>query len=158
MVGAGAVVFAVMGYVIAKQEPDKTVGSQVRLNPKLLATILGESQQSVQKAIEYLCAPDEHSTSKEEGGRRLIKLGEFDYRVVNGQKYRMIRDSEARREQNRLAQSKHREKLSQAQQKRKLDNDSRQRRYDKAHGDGDSKKADEVAMEQLPDGYAGEVL
>ncbi len=104
MVGSGAVVFAVMGYVIAKQIPDRKVGSQVRLNPLLLATILGESERDIQKAIEKLCSPDAKSTTKTDGGRRLRKIGEFDYQVVNGAKYLSIRDEESRREQNRIAQ------------------------------------------------------
>jgi hypothetical protein len=110
MVGAGAVVFAVWGYVIAKQVPDRLVGSQVRLNPKLLATIIGEEEGEVVKAIKFLCAPDPHSTTKVHDGRRLVKLGEFDYQVVNGAKYRAIRDEESRREQNRLSQLRWRAK------------------------------------------------
>lgn len=110
MVGAGAVVFAVMGYVIAKQEPDREVGSQVRLNPVLLATILGEPEKDIVKAIEFLSSPDPSSTTKKQEGRRLVKIGEFDYQVVNGAKYRAIRDEETRREQNREAQRRYRKK------------------------------------------------
>lgn len=108
MIGAGAMVFAVWGYVIGKMKPDGKVGMQVRLNPKLLGPILGESPEEVEKAIDYLCQPDKHSTSKAEGGRRLVRLGEFDYRVVNGLKYRSIRNEEERREQNRSAQERFR--------------------------------------------------
>lgn len=112
MIGAGATVFAVWGYVIANQEPDRNVGSQVRLNPRLLSAIIGESENAMQKAIEYLCRSDPKSTTKSKDGRRLIKLGEFDYQVVNGAKYRAIRDEETRREQNRQAQRRHRVKKS----------------------------------------------
>src|SRR6185503_20561610 len=42
MVGSGAAVFAVMGYVIANWKPDKEVGGQIRLNTTILATIFGE--------------------------------------------------------------------------------------------------------------------
>lgn len=112
LVGSGAVVFAVMGYVIAKQIPDRVMGSQVRLNPVLLAAILGESQDDIESAIEKLCSPDERSTTKAKEGRRLVKIGEFDYQVVNGAKYRAIRDQESRMEQNRLAQQRHRAKKS----------------------------------------------
>ena len=112
MVGAGAVVFAVMGYVIAKQVPDRVVGSQVRLNPTLLAAILGEDEKDIVRAIEKLCAPDGKSTTKTNEGRRLVKIGEFDYQVVNGAKYRAIRDEETRMEQNRIAQRKHRARKS----------------------------------------------
>lgn len=114
MIGAGAVVFAVWGYVIATQVPDKIVGSQVRLNPRLLAAILGEDEKEVRQAIEYLCAADGASTTKVEAGRRLKRLGEFDFQVVNGAKYRAIRDEEQRREQNREAQRRYREKKPRA--------------------------------------------
>lgn len=108
--GAGAVVFAVMGYIIATQVPDKKLGSVVTLNPKKLADTLGEGQNDVLAAIEYLCKPDDQSTTKKAEGRRLIRVGEFEYQVVNGAKYRAIRDEEERRAQNREAQRRHREK------------------------------------------------
>lgn len=108
MVGSGAVVFAVWGYVIAKMKPDKEVGAQVTLNARLLEAILGETEEKIQTAIEFLCAPDPRSRTKTEEGRRLVRLGEFDYRVVNGAKYRWIQDEDSRREQNRVAQAKHR--------------------------------------------------
>lgn len=127
MVGAGAVVFAVMGYVIANMVPDREVGTQVEINPKLLAFILGESEKEVQGAIDYLCSPDPNSRSKVEGGRRLVKLGQFDYQVVNGAKYRAIRDEEKRREQNRVAQRIHRGKLKSGMGAREAENERRLR-------------------------------
>ncbi len=102
----------VMSYVIAHAVPDKEVGTQVELNPKAMADKFGESEEAVRKAIEFLCGPDPDSTSPEEGGRRLIKIGAFSYRVVNGAKYRAIRDEEDRRRQNREAQTRFREKKS----------------------------------------------
>ena len=110
MVGSGAIVFAVWGYVIANQEPDKAVGSQVTINPAVLAAILGEPQDAVERAIIRLCSPDPKSTTKKEEGRRLIKIGEFDYQVVNGRKYLKIRDEDARRAQNRDAQQRKRDR------------------------------------------------
>lgn len=98
----------VMSYVIANAVPDREVGTQVELNPKALADKFGESEDEVKKAIEFLCNPDPDSTSTEEGGRRLIKIGAFAYRVVNGAKYRAIRDEEARRAQVRTAVARHR--------------------------------------------------
>jgi len=164
MIGAGAVVFAVMGYVIAKQVPDRSVGSQVRLNPKLLSTILGENENQIVKAIEYLCSPDDGSTTKAEQGRRLIKIGEFDYQVVNGAKYRAIRDEEARREQNRVAQQKHREKVSgkpsrgwvgQPRNATRVMMDTKERQFLKAEANGDTKEADRISAENLPSGKFG---
>ena len=102
--GSGAVVFAVWGYVIACQVPDREHGSVVTLNARKLADTLGEEVADVESAIEFLCRPDERSTTKEDEGRRLVKLGEFEYRVVNGAKYRAIRDEEERRRQSREAQ------------------------------------------------------
>lgn len=102
MVGAGAAAFAVWGYVIANQTPDKVVGMQVTLNPKLLAVIIGEPESVIDGAIKFLCAPDPKSTTPDDGGRRLVKVGMFDYRVVNGKKYASIRDEEERREKNRI--------------------------------------------------------
>lgn len=108
MIGAGAVVFAVMGYVIANGVPDRKVGMQVELNPKLLAFILGETEKDVGKAIEYLCKEDSNSRTDTHDGRRLIRLGQFAYQVVNGAKYRAIRDEERRRETDRESKRRQR--------------------------------------------------
>jgi hypothetical protein len=110
MVGAGAIIFAVWGYVIAKQRPCAEYGSQVKLNPKVVGPILGETPEDIEKAIEYLRSPDPNSQSKEKEGRRLIRIGQFDYQVVNGAKYASIRNYEQRREQNREAQRRFRAK------------------------------------------------
>jgi len=110
MFGAGPVPFALMPYIIATARPDSKVGAQVELNPKLLAAIIGAPESEIQAGIDYLCSPDPDSRSTEEGGRRLVKLGPFDYRVVNYAKYRAIRDEEERRSQNRDAQARFRAK------------------------------------------------
>lgn len=115
LVGSGALVFSVMGYVIAKQRPAGEIGKQrmeVLLNPKVIAPILGEMEAGVQKAIEFLCAPDPLTTTPGEEGRRLVKIGNFQYWVVNGWKYRQERQAEIRREQNRLAQQRYRAKVN----------------------------------------------
>lgn len=96
--------FAVLDFVITTQKPSREHGSVVEINPVLLGAILGESVEDVNEAINFLCSPDKHSRSKEEDGRRMVKLGEFLYRVVNGAKYRAIRDEDQRRTQNREAQ------------------------------------------------------
>lgn len=110
MVGAGSPVFAVWGYVVANMKPDVKVGAQVELNPKLLGFIIGEPQAVIEKALAVLCAPDPNSRSKAEEGRRLVKIGTFDYKVVNGPKYLAIRDEEARRDANREYKRKERAK------------------------------------------------
>jgi uncharacterized phage protein (TIGR02220 family) len=94
MVGSGAVVFAVWGYVISHQKPPSFI---VELNSKLLAFILGEEEDNVKKAIEHLCSPDTKSRSREFEGRKLLQEGEYSYRVVNGAHYHNIRNNEERR-------------------------------------------------------------
>ena len=99
MYGAGVEVFALWGYVIAH-----TVDSQVELNPDYLAPLLGTSPETVRTALAYLCAPDPVSRSKGHDGRRLIKEGEYAYRVPNHEHYRRIRDEADRREYMRTYQ------------------------------------------------------
>jgi hypothetical protein len=103
--------FAVWGYVIAHMKPDAEVGAQVELNPKLLSAILGEDERVVQGVIDRLCEPDEISTSKAEEGRRLVRLGQFAYRVVNGAHYMAIRNEDERREYFRIHKRKERARL-----------------------------------------------
>lgn len=110
MIGAGSPTFAVWGYVIANMKPDKEHGMVVELNPVLLAFILGDAQEVVGQAIEKLMAPDPRSKSKEQEGRRLIQVGQFDYWVVNGLEYQRLRNEDERREYNRTRQSTWREK------------------------------------------------
>ncbi len=97
MIGAGCHVFATWGYAIANC--DET--GCVELNPKLLAMLLGASIDRVKEAIDYLVQPDPDSRSKEEAGCRLIKEGQFLYRIVNYSKYCAIRDKHNRREYQR---------------------------------------------------------
>ena len=87
MVGSGAHVFAVWGYVIANTKQD----GSIELNPIILATILGEQREIIDTAIETLMSPDPHSRSKIEEGRRLVKEGEFLYRVPTYHHYQNIR-------------------------------------------------------------------
>lgn len=141
MVGAGSHVFAVMGYIIAKQVPDKTVGSQVRLNPALLSAILGDSPERVQQAIDYLCAPDPKSNTPDKEGRRLVQVGQFDYQVVNGALYQAIRNEEDRRTQNREA--KRRERANKASVKK--GGGAMEKAFVAAEKNGDQAAADQIA-------------
>lgn len=119
MIGAGPLPFAIMGYVISNAMPDRNLGGYVQLHPIVLASTIGKvTPEQVSEAIEFLCAPDPLTTTPGDEGRRLVKIGPFDYRVVNYAKYKAIRDEEERREQNRLAQEKHRQKKKEAEEKR----------------------------------------
>lgn len=97
MVGAGCSVFAVWTYALANSD----AGGYVELNPKLLAMVLGGSVQEIEQAIDFLMRPDPDSRSKTEEGRRIVKEGQFLYRLVNYEKYRAIRDKQDRREYQR---------------------------------------------------------
>jgi hypothetical protein len=83
------------------------------LNPKLLAfTLAGTrsgAEEEVREAIEFLCAVDPESRSRAEDGRRMVKEGEFQYRVVNWEIYQGIRNEEQRREYNRIKQAEYRQ-------------------------------------------------
>ena len=98
MVGKGAVVFAVWGYAIAHTNQD----SLVEINPVLIAAMIGCQTTDVDAALDFLCAEDPRSRSKNDGGKRLVKEGEFLYRTVNYLDYNAIKNEPARREYNRI--------------------------------------------------------
>lgn len=108
MVGSGSAVFAVWGYVISKMAADAEVGAQVDLNPALLAFVIGEDEPVIEAAITKLCEPDPKSRTAEKEGRRLVRLGQFAYQVVNGVKYLGMRDLEAKRAADRQRKAKSR--------------------------------------------------
>lgn len=91
LLGAGAEVFALMGYVISHQKPPDFT---VEVNPKLVCVMLGEPESEIQAALEFLCKPDPRSRSDKEEGRRLVKVGQFLYHVVNGQSYHGLKSQE----------------------------------------------------------------
>ena len=93
MMGQGALAFAVWGYVISHVKDDT-----IELNPRLLAALIGEGEHNIKATLAAFCRPDPHSRTKDEDGRKLIKIGEFAYRVVNAKKYRSMRNEEDRRE------------------------------------------------------------
>ena len=106
LVGAGLNVFAVWGYVIAN-----TARGCVELNPKLLAAILGGTEDEIRAAITCLSKPDPSSRSKEHEGRRLLKEGEFLYAVPTAETYRKIINEDDRREYMRVKQQEHRARV-----------------------------------------------
>jgi hypothetical protein len=106
MFGAGPTVFAVWGYVIAN-----TREGTIELNPKLLASIIGTTEVNIKKAIQYLAKPDLHSRSKKENGRRLIREGEFMYRVPTYFDYRGLQDENQRREYLRVKKAESRARI-----------------------------------------------
>jgi hypothetical protein len=113
MMGAGPSVMSAWSYAIAHQKPTRSGGvfeMVVELNPELMAFQIGDKLENVLGALKYLCSPDKKRPGQEEDGRRMVHLGGYLYRVVNGVKYREIRDAEERKAQLREAQRKHRAK------------------------------------------------
>ena len=103
LVGAGMNVFAVWNYIITKSR-----AGCVEINPKLLAFTLGGKEEEVESALKFLQRPDPISRSKAEDGRRIIKEGQFQYRVVNWEFYQRIKNEDDRREYNRRKQAEYR--------------------------------------------------
>lgn len=99
MYGAGPDVFAVWGYVIAHAR-DGTV----ELNPRALAPVIGTTVARIQAAVAFLCRPDPHSRNPADDGRRLVREGEYQYRVVSHAVYRALRTADDRREYMRRKQ------------------------------------------------------
>jgi len=101
-------VLALWPYVMSNARIDEN--SQVELNPRMLSGIFGEPVESIEKAIDFLCAPDPHSRTSSEDGRRLIKVGSFAYKVVNLEKYRDSECDDTKRKYWREYRSKRRSK------------------------------------------------
>lgn len=84
---------------------------------RAIAEETGISIDRVKTALANLEAPDLESRSPEEEGRRIVPLDEhraWGWRIVNYPKYRSIRNEDDRREQNRLAQQRWRDKQKKA--------------------------------------------
>lgn len=87
------------------------------IHPRAIAEEVGLPIDAVRSALEVLESPDDESRSPEEQGRRIIRMDEhraWGWRVVNYAKYRAIRSEDDRREQNREAQARWREKNKQS--------------------------------------------
>jgi len=88
----------------------------VDMHFRAIAEEVGITIERVKAAVINLEMPDQESRSHEEEGKRLIRLDEhreWGWRVVNYLKYRAIRNEDDRREQNRAAQEKFRNKSNQ---------------------------------------------
>lgn len=104
MYGRPPLVFAVWSYAIAHMRPRRSDGEcYVEVNPALLSGVFASTADEVLAALAELESPDPASRTPEDGGARLVLVGEWrgpgpmQYRVVNGARYRAIRDEEERR-------------------------------------------------------------
>jgi hypothetical protein len=94
MSGAGADMFAIWAYILANSD----VNGEVELNPKLIAVMIGMPVENTIAVIEKLQQSDPNSRSKDQDGKRLIKSGEFLYKIVNYQFYREIQNKKNQRD------------------------------------------------------------
>src|SRR3990167_747408 len=80
---------------------------------KAISDETGLPREKVEAAIKNLESPDPESRSPEMDGCRIVLMDEhrlWGWKIVNYGKYRAIRNEEDRREQNRLAQERWRNK------------------------------------------------
>lgn len=94
MAGAGSDVFAVWAFALANADAT----GRVELNPKIIAVLIGMTEENVKNVIEKLCQPDPNSRSKELDGKRLTREGEFLYFIVNYAYYRAIQNKRSQTE------------------------------------------------------------
>lgn len=97
MFGAGLPVMAVWPYMLATCDKK----GRVEVNPPMVAVMLGCTADDVSFALEFLAAPDPNSRTKDHDGRRIEKIGQFMYQILNYVKYRDIRAEEERKEYQR---------------------------------------------------------
>ena len=140
MVGAGSHVFSVWGYCIANADPESHT---VDLNPVLLSTIIGESVERIEAAIEFLCSPDPNSHNDEHEGRRLLNTGGFEYFLVSHKIYRDLTNKEDLRAYFREAKRKQRSMSKTVKDNIGQSQDSASVSSSVSSSEGDSLKGDE---------------
>jgi hypothetical protein len=77
MRGSGPEFFSVWGYVISHMMPNKEYGTTVELNPGIIGFLIGMPEAAVLAKIEQMCQPDAKSRTKDEEGRKLVKVAEY---------------------------------------------------------------------------------
>lgn len=103
---AGAVPFAVFMLLLAKAKPPDGVA---RVSSSAIAGVLRITDEECLKAFAVLQAPDRESRSLENEGRRIERV-DGGWLILNYWKYRVMRDPDTRREQNREAAKRWRAK------------------------------------------------
>jgi hypothetical protein len=150
MRGAGSAFFAVWGYIISHMKPNRKHGTTVEINPDIVAFLLGEKPDVVRGVIAKMCGPDPRSRTEDKGGRKLVKLAEYTYHVVNGDYYRSIRNEEERREYQRIKQAGYRAKKTNRQLRGRPGAATGEAAYVRAEQSGASQKQlDALAAEGL---------
>ncbi len=108
----------------------------VDMHPRAIAEEVGLTVDQVRSALVVLESPDDESRSPEEQGRRIVRLDahrDWGWVVVNYAKYRAIRSEDDRREQNRLAQERWRNKNKPASAEGKPDKPMQRQKQRQKH-------------------------
>ena len=80
----------------------------VELNPREVALLIGQcTEADVAGAIEFFTKPDPQSETKKEEGRRLVRMSQYVYRVVNFMEYRNRVSNSLTAVKNRQAVARH---------------------------------------------------
>jgi hypothetical protein len=111
MMGEGPLKMAVWSYVLSHAYPVVEGGVEmgvVELNPSMVAFLIGGcTGEEVESVIRWAEGPDERSESKKEEGRRLVRMTQFIYRVVNFMEYRNRASNSLSAVKNREAVARH---------------------------------------------------
>lgn len=152
MFGRGAILMATWTYVLSNMVPNfKDKNFYVTINIPLLAAILGEAKEDVERAVTELCSEDPHSQMKTEEGRRLVQTGSFEYRVVNGAAYNDIRRREVKREEWREIKRRKSQEAAERKGKRPSGSVTRnEQQFSAALERGDVPEADRIVAMGLP--------
>lgn len=145
MVGAGPDVFAVWGYVIAN-----CVDSQIEINPRYLAPILGCDIELVKAAVEYLCKPDEESRNKDNNGARLVYQTGFTYIVPSHRIYRNILNEDDRRDYFRKKKQEQRARQTMSNEVSKTVKDSQRMSNMSTHTEAETEAEAETDTPPTP--------
>jgi hypothetical protein len=73
-----------------------------------LARRFNVTSEQLQTAFDILASPDPNSTTKDEDGRRIVRISANLWQIVNYTYYRGMKDPEEEREKTRLRVAKHR--------------------------------------------------
>ncbi len=104
MAGKGSDVFAIWCYVLAH-----AWDNIVDINISLVAFMIGMPEQRAREVVEFLCAEDPESRTRDEGGKRLVHAGGIRYRVVNWDLYNEQEETVDKTEKERARKARQRE-------------------------------------------------
>lgn len=131
------------------------------IHPKSISEEVGLPLERVQVALDSLEGIDPESRSPENEGRRISRLDEhraWGWNVTNYAKYRAIKNEDDRREQNRLAQKKWREKNNPSATVIARKQSKPSSAHAEAEADGEEKKKAQASPAfVLPDRFLGNI-